>query len=574
MKATGYVRVSTAEQAETGTSLDTQREEIARYAQAHGATLGEIYADEGISGATTEGRPGFMRLLADAQTKKFDTLIIHSLTRFGRNARETLTNYDELEGLGVRLVFLKENIDTSTPFGRMARTMAAAYAEMERDVIKERMEGGRKVKWKKASAFIGKVPFGYRWDGKKGAIVIDKAEAQIYKHIVDLYLHEGLSDLGIALRLKQEGIKLKGRKYPATQTIAYILKNPVYYGHYVVNRHEYKGDRRTGKKKPDSQHIDYPMPAIVSKTLWDKIQEKRTFNKTKSKRVSVAQDYFLRDVMECGECGGKIMAVTYSRPRADGSLPRYYGCWNHKATQKRLDATGRKRCKLPLIPADQIEQEIYYEIVQTLTLGGFHLGDKYAASILEDLLDTAQYEGQIGNLEAALMKNREELERKELARERLYDMLEDAGSYKDEFYRKLRQKDDEILTIKSILADLEAKIEALRDAQANSESFLAFIRENQAWLASVRTELAAFSQQDKKWLIESVVGGRIPVWLGKTEEGELTWAVGGFKIAPNTNIFEALAAEGKLPTLDKNSCNRNGLPGSDGGPLPRGQGPR
>ena len=246
-KAAGYVRVSTTAQAQEGESLQTQRDGIAAYCQGYGLELAEIYADEGISGASTEKRPGFLQLLKDAKTGKFSCLVICSLSRFGRNARELLNNYDELENHGVKLIFLKESIDTSTPYGRLLRTVMAAFSELERDMIRERTSENRIAKWKRGGTFVGKVPYGYIWNKEKKRVEINTMEARVYRHIVELYLHEGLSDLNIALRLKEEGIKFRGRKYPATQTIAYMLKNPVYYGNFVVNRHEYKGDRRTGR---------------------------------------------------------------------------------------------------------------------------------------------------------------------------------------------------------------------------------------------------------------------------------------------------------------------------------------
>jgi DNA invertase Pin-like site-specific DNA recombinase len=574
-KAAGYVRVSTPGQVEDKESLTTQRDGIALYCNAHGLELVQLYADEGISGASTEKRPAFMQLLQDAKARKFDYLIIHSLSRFGRNTKETINNYDLLESYGVKLIFLKENLDTSTPSGRMFRNMLAVFAEWERDVIKERMQDNKIAKWKKGGSFIGKVPFGYQWSREKKAVEINPQEAQIYQHIVDLYLHEGLSDLNIALRLKEEGIKFRGLKFPATQTIAYMLNNPAYYGNYVLNKHEYVGDRRTGKMKPASQHITFPIPALISKTKWDEIQAKRAFNKAKSKRTSLAQEYFLRDLLTCDECGGKIVAVTHSRPRADNSLPRYYGCYHHKTSSKRLEASGRTRCKLPLINAEKIEDMVWSEIIQILTFGGFQVGGEYKPSKLETLVETAQYDEQIARFATALRHLELELKGKHRAKERVIALLESEEYDQEDFRQKLAKLNDEIITIKSSVMDNQVKIETLNEAKANSAAFVEFVRGNQEWLASIREELNALSPMDKKRLVESLIDGKIAVWLGRLEPGETgpEWAIGNFKFSFNQAIFETLASEGKLPIFNKNGGNRSGSPGAGAPRPPKNQWP-
>jgi site-specific DNA recombinase len=506
-----YCRVSTPGQVKDGESLANQREMSAAYRRAHGYGPAITYVDEGISGASTEKRPGFMQLLQDAKDGKFECLIVHSLSRFGRNTKETISNYDLLEGYGVKLIFLKENIDTSTPSGRMFRNMLAVFAEWERDTIKERMSENRIARWKDGRTFVGKVPYGYVWNKEKKCIEVNHQEAGIYRRIVDLYLHEGLSDLNITLRLKEEVIKLRGRKFPATQTIAYMLKNPAYYGYAVLNRHEYEGDRRTGKMKPASQHITFPMPALIPKTKWDEIQAKREFNKAKSKRTSLAQDYFLRDLLICDECGGKILAITHSRPRKDTSLPRYYGCYHHKTTSKRLEAAGRTRCRLPLINAEKIEDMVWSDIIQTLTLGGFEILGEYQPSKLETLVDTAQYDEQIAHLETVMLHLESELKSKDRARERVMALLECDDYDPEDFRRKLAKINEEIITIKSSVLDDQAKIETLKEAKANNASFIEFVRSNQEWLKGIREELNNLSLVDKKRFVESFVEGKINV---------------------------------------------------------------
>lgn len=139
-KAVGYVRVSTADQAREGWSLDAQRRRIAAFCEAKGWPLAEIYADEGISAA--KHRPAWERLFIDVLADGVTHVVALKLDRVGRNAKQLLDAYDALERKGVALVFIEDSIDTSTPAGRLMRTVLAAVAEFERDLASERTKAG------------------------------------------------------------------------------------------------------------------------------------------------------------------------------------------------------------------------------------------------------------------------------------------------------------------------------------------------------------------------------------------------------------------------------------------------
>lgn len=139
-RAVGYVRVSTVDQAEQGYSLDAQRQRIAAYCEAKDWELVEIYADEGVSAVKV--RPEFERMVAEVLADGVSHVVALKLDRLGRRASDLLALYDRLETKGVGLVFVEEGIDTSTPTGRLMRTLLAAFAEFERDLISERTRIG------------------------------------------------------------------------------------------------------------------------------------------------------------------------------------------------------------------------------------------------------------------------------------------------------------------------------------------------------------------------------------------------------------------------------------------------
>ena len=161
MKVVGYIRVSTAEQASNGTSLDAQRSQIAGYAMMKGWQLGEVFVEAGVSGSTPLAeRPQGARLLA--ALRKGDAIITPKLDRMFRNASDALTTLEELKGEGVSLHMIDLGGDvTANGISKLVFTILSAVAENERDRIRERI---RDVKRDLASRGVfsgGRRQFGF-----------------------------------------------------------------------------------------------------------------------------------------------------------------------------------------------------------------------------------------------------------------------------------------------------------------------------------------------------------------------------------------------------------------------------
>lgn len=139
-RAVGYIRVSTVDQAREGYSLDAQRKKIEAYCLARGWDLVFVYADEGIS--AVKARPEYERMVADVLADGISHVVTIKIDRLGRTAVALLNLFDVLESKGVGLVFIDQGIDTSTPAGKLMRTMLVAFAEFERDMISERTRAG------------------------------------------------------------------------------------------------------------------------------------------------------------------------------------------------------------------------------------------------------------------------------------------------------------------------------------------------------------------------------------------------------------------------------------------------
>jgi DNA invertase Pin-like site-specific DNA recombinase len=133
-----YGRVSTTNH---GQDVCMQTRELEQFAQARGWRLADSYLDIGISG-TRDRRPELDRLMADAHRRKFDVVIVWRFDRFARSVSHLLRALENFNALGIAFVSLNENVDTTTPTGKMIFTILGAVAELERSLIVERVRAG------------------------------------------------------------------------------------------------------------------------------------------------------------------------------------------------------------------------------------------------------------------------------------------------------------------------------------------------------------------------------------------------------------------------------------------------
>jgi DNA invertase Pin-like site-specific DNA recombinase len=137
-RAVLYSRVSTLNH---GQDPEVQSREIREYCQRRGWPLVEEYVDAGISGAK-ERRPQLDRLIADAHKRKFEVVVVWKFDRFARSVSHLLRALETFRALGIEFVSLSEQVDTSTPTGKMIFTVLGAVAELERSLIAERVRAG------------------------------------------------------------------------------------------------------------------------------------------------------------------------------------------------------------------------------------------------------------------------------------------------------------------------------------------------------------------------------------------------------------------------------------------------
>ncbi len=117
-----------------------QTRELGEFCERRGWALVE-YVDIGIS-RTKEKRPALDRLMADAHRRRFDVVVVWKFDRFARSVSHLLRALETFQSLGIEFVSLSEQMDTSTPTGKMVFTVLGAVAELERSLIVERVKAG------------------------------------------------------------------------------------------------------------------------------------------------------------------------------------------------------------------------------------------------------------------------------------------------------------------------------------------------------------------------------------------------------------------------------------------------
>jgi len=191
-------------------SCEMQMRDLRAYCAARGFTITREYIDIGQSGAK-DSRPQLNELMADARKRKFDSILVWRFDRFARSTKHLLLALEEFRSLGVQFVSYQENIDTSSPLGQALFTIVSAVAQLERDLIRERVSAG--IRNARAN---GKKLGRPRVQANLEEILQLKAEGHSLRKIAAKL---GIGDGTVRDRLQDQRAENPTRKAPANTTI-------------------------------------------------------------------------------------------------------------------------------------------------------------------------------------------------------------------------------------------------------------------------------------------------------------------------------------------------------------------
>ncbi|MGL5625007.1 recombinase family protein, partial [Cetobacterium sp.] len=176
LKVAIYIRVSTISQ-EEGNSLENQRERCNQAATERGYVVSKTYTD--VESGSKDNRSGFLQMLNDMKEHKFDVLIVTEFSRISRNNRTLLELLEQFKNYGVDLISITQEIDTTTPVGKLMFGLTGILAEFERDQIRVRVKHTLTSMAKSGKFTGGVIPYGYILENKK--LIINPVEAEKIK---------------------------------------------------------------------------------------------------------------------------------------------------------------------------------------------------------------------------------------------------------------------------------------------------------------------------------------------------------------------------------------------------------
>lgn len=439
-----------------------------------------IYEDEGFSGKNTE-RPKFKKMMSDARAKKFSAIVCYRLDRISRNIGDFAKLIEELDGLKVSFVSIKEQFDTSSPMGRAMMYISSVFSQLERETIAERIRDNMHELSKTGRWLGGVSPTGYKSESVEKITVDGKTkkacklklipeEAEIVKEIFRVFL-ETNSLTQTETYFLQNGYKTKNNKWFTRFALRNILTNPVYMiadddaHNYLI---ENEVDLFTEQKDFDGNHGVMAYNRTIQKTgktnqirpmnewivsvgkhiglikgaEWIKVQEYLEQNRSKSFRKPRSNVALLSGLLFC-TCGDYMRPKLSQRKNAQGELSYSYLCAMKEKSRSHI-------CKMKNANGNLLDRVVCEEIKR--------LGSDSSEFIRELELGKKQLEGNheeyddnLDRLRVALAKNEKEIAG------RVASLSEAAGTVAAGYIvKEIEQLHDEGEMMKSRIAEMES----------------------------------------------------------------------------------------------------------------------
>ncbi|WP_369823214.1 recombinase family protein [Caulobacter sp. UNC279MFTsu5.1] len=376
-----YLRVSTARQADSDLSIPDQRRQLSAYAASKGFSVVTEFVEPGNT-ATDDKRPGFQAMIEAGLTKPpaFDTILVHSFSRFFRDQFLFEFYTRKLARNGVRLVSITQELGDD-PMGLMMRQMMALFDEYQsrenaKHTLRAMKENARQGFWNGS-----RPPIGYRVvDAEqrgvkvKRKLEIEPESADVIRLMFDLALtgHGASGPMGvkgIVNFLNERQIRTRDGGRWGISAVYSALTRPTYMGEHRFNTRVYK----TGELKDEAEHVVMEVPAIIDREKFEAVGLLMNSRNPKAPGGNLnASPILLAGICHCGICGGTMTLRT-----GKNNAYRYYTC----ASRAR---TGPTSCGGLTVRMDIVDAAVVHYLETRL------LDPRYLTELMTSVIDRRQ----------------------------------------------------------------------------------------------------------------------------------------------------------------------------------------
>lgn len=347
-RAVLYARVSTQSQVAEGTSLTSQRERLRAEAERRGITVVDEISDDGVSGSL-HSRPGLDRALELVDSGQVDCFFATKVDRVSRSLGGFVALLAQLDGAGVALIALDDNIDMSTPQGRAMTHMRAVFAELERDLIRCRTMEGSERRATEGGWMGGPAPYGYRSvaapDGRGKVLDIDDDEADVVRQ-ASRALVEGATTGEVAAQLNALG------RWPrrASRWTHHGLRSLLVENTGLSGTRSWRRAGRQGRTVADE--VTSSVPAILTVAEHEQMLAVLAATTTQPAK---RRAYMLTGHLY-GQCGQRYQGVPGHEE----------GVWHYRCAGSASRRDDLPRCDCRRLHGPMIEAAVWSRIVDTL----------------------------------------------------------------------------------------------------------------------------------------------------------------------------------------------------------------
>lgn len=319
--AVGYFRVSSPGQTgERHSSLETQEARFQEYCQRNNLLPISTYID--VVSGRRDDRKEYLSLVAYCKEHRPDEVVVQYLDRFGRNPREILQRYWELQDYGVTVVATDEDIKEEL---LLLIKAGIAGAESRRTSERVRANMSRAVE---KGVHAARPPYGLKrvYQGREAHWEIDPMESPVVREMYHLVVEENLGYKAIADRLTAKGYQARGGRPFASFTIQRVLSNEALMGTLTYGKRPKKGN-----PQPEIVRVEGFFPAIFRDEEWQRLQERLAIRRKSSRGRTHSSQYLLSGIARCGHCGGPMAGKVASAWKDN----QYRNYWCSRATKSK-----------------------------------------------------------------------------------------------------------------------------------------------------------------------------------------------------------------------------------------------